>query len=226
MATRFLCLLCLVASVHATAALAQDRIRIDIKNEYHAKLNFGVLGKSSREGKDTVEGVLELQGSQYIGIVTADVDSTLHTAGLGGVGSCGPARYHNSQQLLATGHEEVDFNPHVQLVDPATITGQVSNKYLRLEIAPAPGTALQPPNPDPDQDQVIDCHTMIETEAGRFLPLNDSRWTTEGIGYIIALPSSGTINYTDRTVSGPGGEQIGPFQAEKSIWTIEVERLP
>ncbi len=227
MATRFLCLLCLAASVHATAALAQDRIRISIKNEYLATLNFGVLGKGSRDGTDKVDGVLERRGGQYIGIVTADVDSKQQMSGLGGVGSCGPPdnRYENTQQLQVTGHSEDGFNPHVQSVDPATMTGQVSNKYLRLEFVPAPGRTL-PPNPDPAQDHVINCHTMIETEAGKFLPLNDSRWTMKGGGYIIALPSSGKIKYTDRTVSGPGGEQIGPFHAEKSIWTIEVERLP
>jgi hypothetical protein len=48
----------------------------------------------------------------------------------------------------------------------------------------------------------------------------------EGGGYIIRLPSSGKINYTDNTVPTIGGQQIGPFDAKKSIWTIQVERLP
>lgn len=226
MATRFLCLLCLAASVNATATLAQDRIRISIKNEYITTLNFGVLGKGSRDGSDKVEGVLQRRGDQYSGIVTAVVGSTQQMSGLGGVGNCGPARYEGSQQLQVTGHSATGFNADVQSVNPATMTGQVSNQYLRLEFIPAPGTELQPPNPDPDQDQVIECHTMIETEAGRFLPLNDSRWTMEGGGYIIALPSSGKINYTDKTVPTAGGTQMGPFNAKKSLWTIEVERLP
>ena len=73
---------------------------------------------------------------------------------------------------------------------------------------------------------MIDCHTLIDTVSGiAFLPLNDSRWTTEGVGYIILLPSSGTLGYTDLTVDSPAGHQIGPFKADKSVWTIEVERL-
>jgi hypothetical protein len=75
-------------------------------------------------------------------------------------------------------------------------------------------------------DLVIDCHTLIDTLSGiAFLPLNDSRWTMEGGGYIIALPSSGTLVYRDETVPTAGGAQLGPFSAMKSDWTITVERL-
>ncbi len=222
MATRILCLFCLAASLHSTEALAQERFRISIKNEYIVTLNFGPLGKGSRDGTDTVGGVLERQGNKYAGIVTASVNSTQTLSGLGGIGSCGPGTYQNSQQLQVIGHEASGFNPTVQTVD---LTAAAGRKYLILEFIPPPGVALQPPNPNPGQDQVIDCHTIIETEAGRFLPLNDSRWTMAGGGYIIALPSSGTITYTDNTVAA-GGAKLGPFTAKKSIWTIRVERLP
>jgi len=222
MPSKKLCLLFLAVTLNAPVALAQDRIRISIKNEYNTTLDFGVLGKGSREGTDTADGVLEFQAGEYKGIVTAWVSSTQTLAGLGGVGSCGPGTYRNSQQLQVVGRSVSGFNPAVQTV---TLNPATSTEYLSLEFVPAPGTALQPPNPDPGQDHVIDCHTMIETEAGTFLPLNDSRWTMEGGGYIVALPSSGTINYTDDTVSA-GGAQIGPFKVKKSIWTIQVERLP
>ena len=221
MTSKILCLLWLAATLNAPAALAKDRIRISIKNDYEVSLNFGVLGKGSREGTDTADGVLELQAGEYQGIVTAWVSSTQTMAGLGGVGSCAGS-YRNSQELQVVGRSVHGFNSAVQTV---TFSPTPSAKYLMLEFVPVPGTALQPPNPNPGQDQVIDCHTIIETEAGRFLPLNDSRWTMEGGGYIIAVPSSGTINYTDDTVSA-GGAQIGPFKVKKSIWTIQVERLP
>jgi len=222
MPSKILCLLFLAVTLNAPVALAQDRIRISIKNEYNETLDFGVLGKGSREGTDMTDGVLELHAGEYKGIVTAWVSSTQTLAGLGGVGSCGPGSYRNSQQLQVVGRRVSGFNAAVQTV---TFNPAPSTEYLLLEFVPAPGTALQPPNPNPGQDQVIDCHTMIETEAGTFLPLNDSRWTMKGGGYIIALPSSGTINYTDDTVSA-GGAQIGPFKVKKSIWTIQVKRLP
>jgi hypothetical protein len=210
-----------------TSPAAPSRIRISIKNEYVATLDFGALGHGSRDGTDTAEGVLELRGGKYVGTVTAKVVSTQALAGP--VGSCGPGRYENSQELQVTGHAESGFNPDVQTVNlsQATGTGRVSGEYLRLEFAPVPGTELQPPNPNPDQDQVIACHTIIETESGRFLPLNDSRWTMAGGGYIIALPSTGVLDYTDsQTVAGPGqGLPAMPFDVKKSIWTIRVERL-
>ncbi len=258
MPSKNLCLLFLAVTLNASVALAQDRIRISIKNDYNASLNFGVLGKGSREGIDTADGVLEFQAGEYCigtdtaddvpalgagqycigtdaadgvlgfesgvykGTVTAWVSSTQTLTGLGGVGNCGPGTYRNLQQLQVVGRRASGFNPLVQTV---TLNPATSTEYLSLIFLPVPGAELQPPNPNPDQDQVIDCHTIIESEAGRFLPLNDSRWTMEGGGYIIALPSSGTINYTDDTVSA-GGAQIGPFKVNKSIWTIQVERLP
>jgi hypothetical protein len=223
MPSKILCLLWLAATFNAPLALAQDRIRISIKNDYNASVDFGVLGKVLREGTDTADGVLEFQAGKYTGVVEAWVSSTQTVTGLGGVGSCGPGTYRNSQQLQVVGRSVSDFNPAVQAVtfNPATGT-----KYLSLEFVPVAGAELQPPNPNPDQDQVIDCHTVIETEAGRFLPLNDTRWTMEGGGYIIALPSSGALNYTDETVPAAGGAQLGPFNAKKSVWTITVERLP
>jgi hypothetical protein len=224
-----------VVTITVTAAAGagvSSRIRISIRNEYDARLDFGVLGKGSRTGTDRAEGVLERRGSQYVGIVTASVDSTQTMAGL--TGSCGPANYRDSQKLRVTGYPESQFNPQVQSVHSATIRGQASSEFLRLVFAPEtmtsqqPGPRLPPSGPqDPFlEDLVISCHTLIDTTSGiAFLPLNDSRWTTEGIGYIILLPSSGTLNYTDNTVDSPGGAQLGPFMANKSVWTIEVERL-
>ena len=230
MLSKILCLLFLAVTLNASVALAQDRIRISIKNEYLATLNFGVLGKGSRDGTDRAEGVLERQGDKYVGIVDAVVVSTQQLTGLGGVGSCGPGRFEDSQKLRVIGHSENSFNPQVQSVDPATMTGQASNKYLRLEFTPETMPTLQPDirlPQDMHPDLVVACHTLIDTLSGiAFLPLNDSRWTMEGGGYIIVLPSSGKINYTDMTVPGSGGAQLGPFNAVKSVWTIEVERLP
>ena len=203
-------------------------IRISIRNEYVAKFDFGPLGKGSRNGTDTAEGVLRRQGNQYVGIVDAAVDSDQTLGGLGQ--KCGPATYRGSQKLKVIGHPVDGFNPLVQSVDAATLTGQASNDYLALEFAPETMTSQQTSLRLPEQmlpELVVACHTLIDTLSGiAFLPLNDARWTMEGGGYVIRLPSSGTINYTDRAVPTAGGAQLGPFHADKSVWTIEVERLP
>ena len=217
------------AAILALAARADQLtpgspIRISIKNEYEGRLDFGPLGKGSRDGIDTVDGVLKFEAGKYVGIVTAHVTSTQMLAGPFGV-NCGPGHYVNSQQLQVTGHGEIGFNDNVQTVSYPANSGTAS-EYLLLEFVPVPGADLQPPNPNPGQDQVIDCHTVIETPAGRFLPLNDSRWTIEGGGYIIGLPASGKLIYTDTAVAAGAPAQIGPFKVNKSVWTIEVERLP
>jgi hypothetical protein len=203
-------------------------LRVSIKNEYVAKLNFGPLGKGSRDGTDTAEGVLRRQGNTYVGIVDAAVDSNQTLSGL--TGSCGPARYQNSQKLKVIGNPVDGFNPYVQSVDAATLTGQASNEFLALEFSPETMTSHQTSPRLPEQrlpDLVISCHTLIDTLSGiAFLPLNDTRWTMDGGDYVIRLPSSGTIRYIDKTVPAAGGAQLGPFHAEKSVWTIEVERVP
>lgn len=211
---------------------AHGDVRISIKNEYIAELNFGPLGNGKRTGTDTAKGVLRLQGSEYVGSVDAAVDSTQRVSGLGT--NCGPATYKDSQKLKVTGHPADGFNPQVQTVAFTQATGSgrpgnASNEYLILEFSPETMTSQQPGPRRPEAmlpELVINCHTLIDTLSGiAFLPLNDSRWTMEGGGYIINLPSSGVLDYTDNTVAAGVGATIGPFTAKKSLWTIQVERL-
>ena len=203
-------------------------IRVSIRNKYDAKLNFGPLGKGARDGTDTAGGVLRRQGSMYVGVFDAAVNSSQAVSGLGQ--NCGPATYQGSQRLKVIGHPVGGFNPLVQSVNTASVTGQTSNEYLALEFSPETMTSHQTGPRLPEQmlpDLVVACHTLIDTLSGiAFLPLNDTRWTMEGGGYVIRLPSSGTVRYTDKTVPTAGGAQLGPFHAEKSVWTIEVQRLP
>ena len=218
------------AATAPAATPASGAIKISIKNEYEAKLDFGPLGKGSRDGTDRAEGVLRPDGDKYVGTVDAVVVSHQTLAGM--VGSCGPATYEDSQKLQVTGHSVSGFNPAVQSVsnNQATSTGRPSNKFLLLEFVPATRTTQQPSNPPPNQDMIVNCHTLIESEATAqsgmaFLPLNDSRWTMKGGGYIIVLPLSGVLEYTDTTIAA-GATFPGPFKPQKSIWTIRVERLP
>ena len=212
---------------------APGGIRISIRNEYIAELNFGPLGNGTRTGTDTAKGVLRRQGSEYVGTVDADVDSTQRVSGLGN--NCGPATYRGLQKLKVTGRPVGGFNSLVQTVAFTQATGSgrpgnASNEYLILEFAPETMTSQQTSLRRPEDmlpDLVISCHTLIDTLSGiAFLPLNDSRWTMEDGGYIVVLPSSGVLDYTDNTVAAGTGATIGPFKAKKSIWTIQVERLP
>jgi hypothetical protein len=222
---RIFCLSWLAVVLNVPVALGDpgaNSIWISIENKYKANIDMGPLGKSTRDGKDRIEGVLERQGSEYVGIVDAVVESTLGTSGL--AGTCGPSRYEDSQKLRVTGHVVDGFNANVQTItfDPATNTGSQSSEFLLLEFVPETATTQQPQTPS--TDQVVACHTLIETPSGTsFLPLNDSRWTQPGGGYIIATPSSGVLNYTDNTVAVGDAQKIGPFVADESVWTIKVE---
>jgi hypothetical protein len=220
----------------ATTTPAPGGIRISITNVYEVALDFGPLGNGSRDGTDKAEGVLKRQGRDYVGIVEANVVSNQAMHGL--IGGCGPADYKDSQKLRVIGHPVSGFNQLVQSVDPATM-GQASNEYLSLEFAPETMTSQQPKlrlppkmakAEDEEGDLVVSCHTLIDTLSGiAFLPLNDSRWTMDGGGYIIVLPTSGVLNYTDDTLAvKPNALPLPtvPFNAKKSLWTIQVERLP
>jgi hypothetical protein len=208
---------------HAAPATA-DKIWISITNDYEAKLNFGPLGKGDRKGKDRAEGTLTRQGADYVGIVDAEVVSKQQVKGLGQ--NCGPADYNDSQELKVIGRRVGGFNDEVQ--NPTASTGQPSNEFLILEFIPETHTRQEPQARDPVTNGLeVNCHTLIETPAGiPFLPLNDSRWTMEGGGYIIQLPASGTLDYTDTAVAEGNPQTIGPFQVLKSVWKVTVKRLP
>ena len=219
----------MILSAHAAApAPAPGKIWISITNEYEAKLNFGPLGKGSRKGTDRAEGTLARQNVDYVGIVDAEVESTQQVKGLGQ--NCGPAQYNDSQQLKVIGRHVGGFNYEVQSAtyDQTASTGQPSNEFLILEFIPETHTRQEPQARDPVTNGLeVNCHTLIETPAGiPFLPLNDSRWTLDGGGYIIQLPASGELDYTDTAVAEGAPKTIGPFQVTKSIWKIKVIRLP
>ena len=207
-------------------APSQAAIRISIKNEYNVKLDFGPLGKGTRDGIDSAGGVLNRQGRDYVGIVTANVISNQLVSGLGR--ACGPAQYRDSQKLRVTGRIVGGFSQAQSVAfNQPTSPSNASTEYLSLEFAPETRTSQEPANSDPETGQrTVSCHDLIETPSGKwFLPLNDARWTQEGGGYVIALPSSGVLDYTDTTVP-QGTMPIGPLQVKSSVWTVRVERLP
>jgi hypothetical protein len=221
------------ASPPAAAASSSGRIWISITNEYESHLNFGPLGSGHRNGTDRAEGTLTRLGTNYVGTVDAEVVSTQQVGGM--ERNCGPTDYVDSQTLKVTGRPASGFNDLVQSVTPTS--GQPSNEFLVLEFVPETATTQQPQNRNPGEDTVVKCHTLIETEATvtntqtgwsdiLFLPLNDSRWTMKGGGYIIRLPASGELDYTDTAVAEGDPQTVGPFQVKKSVWKIKVIRLP
>jgi hypothetical protein len=229
MRSGILCVSWLAATLSPATALTDDAVRISIINEYEATIDFGFLGKGTRGGVDEVKGVLRRQGSQYVGVVDAHVVSSQELKGLGGTGNCGPETYDDSQKLRVVGRDVDDFNFDVQSIDYTV--GGPGNDHFLLEFTPETPTTQQPSDRSDNGDYFVKCHTLIESEATArsgmpFLPLNDSRWTQPGGGYIIALPSSGVLEYFDYEVPEGDGVTRGPFQAKKSMWKIRVERLP
>jgi len=231
MATRCLWLLFLATSIPLANAQtaapptspAKGPIRISIKNEYTVDLNFGPLGGGGRIGTDEAKGVLEWQDGEYVGTVTATVDSNQTITGL--IGKCGPGHYKQSQELTVVGRDVDDFNSLSQSV--TYNSGSAGNEHLSLKFKPK--TAIPLPTRGDNGDLNVACHTLIERPQGfPFLPLNDTRWTAPEGGYIIVLPATGVLNYTDdQLAGGQGGDALSPvFNVYNSRWTIEVERLP
>jgi hypothetical protein len=184
------------------------------------------LGSVHRNGTDEVEGVLEKRGNEYVGTVTAKVDSRQTVRGMFGIGDCTAGHYVDSQELNVVGRVVVSgFNARTQTVSAnATAAG---NEYLALTFTPTTRTRQEPATRNMNEDLVIACHTLIDTPSGiAFLPLNDARWTMPQGGYVIALPAEGVLNYTDNTVPGASGAAAAPLaNVTKSLWTIRVERL-
>jgi hypothetical protein len=231
MSSRTLCLLWVAATLNVTAALAQGAaaptpaptpggIRISIKNVYTVTLDFGPLGKGWRKGIDGVVGVLKRQGNEYVGSVNADINAIQKLSSP--FRNCPEAATKGKQQLKITGRPISGFGPFQTIkYDRSTSTGRETGEFLELRVYPE--TAPQMSKVDP-------CHELLEVEAGIFiLPLNDSRWSLAEEGYIIVLPSSGVLIYTDDAVAAkkpaPGPLPL-PLDAKESLWTIQVERLP
>jgi hypothetical protein len=242
MAIRFLWLMFLATSIPlanaqtaaapAAAAAAKRPIRISVKNEYVVDLDFGPLGNGRRSGTDSAEGELKWQGGKYVGSVTAKVSSLQSIAGL--VGDCGPGHYNKSQKLDVVGKRVDGFNSESQSVDydRAASTGRESSEFLLLSFVPHTDPLNPMPLPDRDDNGqlLVACHTLIERPQGDpYMPFNDSRWTTDQSGYVIVLPATGVLHYTDSTVpegSSWGSAYAPMFKVHKSIWTVEIDRLP
>lgn len=197
-------------------------IAIYIVNVYNVDLNFGPLGKGHREGIDEVSGKLTRQGSKYVGTVDANVDSI---QSLGGLGRGCSGSYDDKQKLKVTAHKADPFVYNV-----SRYTGNPSNEYFMLEFAPATKPGRQPATFNEETNQLsVDCHDLIippDFSGSAFLPFNDTRWTSldeePKRGYVIRLPVSGVLTYTD--TQSPG--DAGLFKVNKSVWTIRVERSP
>ena len=227
-------LLWVAATLNVTAALAQGaaaptpsakprEIRISIKNAYYVTLDLGPVGKGWRRGIDGVVGVLKRQANnEYIGSVTADINAlqTLKSP----LRNCPEAATKGEQQLKIIGRPVSGFGPFQTITyDRSASTGRETGDFLELRVYPE--IAHQPVMSKNDP-----CLELLEVEAGNFiLPLNDSRWSLDQEGYIIVLPSSGLLIYSDDAVAKkirrPTALQT-PLDAQESLWTIRVERLP
>ena len=224
-------LLWVAATLNVTVAMAQGAaaptpaakpggIRISIKNAYTSTLDLGPLGKGWRKGIDEVVGVLKRQGNEYVGSVTADINALQKLSSP--LRNCPEAATKGKQQVKITGRPVSGFGPFQTITyDRGASTGRETGEFLELRVWPE--TAPQMSAKDP-------CLELLEVEAGLFiLPLNDSRWALSEEGYIIVLPASGLLMYSDDAVAKRrlrSDPLKPPLDAEESLWTIRVERLP
>jgi hypothetical protein len=221
-----------------------DKIGIYIANDYDVDMNLGPLGNGHRNGIDEISGILSGQGGTYTGTVDASVDSNQRVAG--GIGAGCAGHYSGVQKLKVIAHFVDGFSNLIQQVNWSQSTGSPSSGYLMLEFTPSTKPPFQPTNFNAVTNQLtVDCHDLIipqgdddvddsayatrppgfdpsRFEGIAFLPLNDTRWTTKGQGYIIRLPTSGLLKYKD--IQPPGN--VGLFKLNKSVWSVQIARSP
>jgi hypothetical protein len=199
-----------------------DTIRVSIANEYLAVLELSMLGLGThyRSGTDSADGTLERQeDGSWRGIVTAHAKSVQQLSDPSR--RCSGDDFEGSQLLRVVGDPVSGFSPAQTIkYDPAT-SGRRGGGFLALEFQPAAAARVVDDDP---------CQTKPLPPGGSlpFLPLNDARWTLPEARYVIELPTSGLISYSDGTVNTmPGGGMAPgvPVHAY-SNWTIRVERTP
>jgi hypothetical protein len=168
-------------------------LKVDIENEYRDLQIVVGNGFAKGSGTDEASGFLALlDDGTYRGLLDASVSGSFTGAAVGT--DCSDT-FSGTQQLLAIGTPDI-LGQTVSLrfypaSPPALSTGSCT-------------TAIPFPGGGPDFQP-----------AGRFLPFNDTRWTTQ-IGFQIDVPATGTQRYTIPSLSGLQGT---------STWTIEVERI-
>ncbi len=195
-------------------------LRIDIKNEYVARIDLGPLGGGNRSGTDTLKGTLVKQADgSYAGTVDAKADLNQELHGPFGM-NCPMAHYVVEQKLLIRTRPETDWNAASQVTfNTSAGPGRRSGKFVSLDVIPAEAPSLASNT----------CLTMyvLPASSHELLPLNDGRWTQPGHGYTIELPASGKLVWEDETVNtylDPGRPSPVPANAF-SRWEVEVEAL-
>jgi hypothetical protein len=72
-----------------------------------------------RNGTDEVEGVLQKRGNEYVGTVTAKVDSRQTVRGMFGIGDCTAGHYVDSQELNVVGRRSIPSScPRSSAISP------------------------------------------------------------------------------------------------------------
>ncbi len=212
-----------MAVVFATASYA-DELHIRIENKYAAGFDLGFVGKGTRKGTDVVEGDLTQQpDGTWKGEVKADVDMNQELIGPLGA-TCPMTQYLGKQKLKVVAFPADGFSPAQTIAfDSNAGPGQRSGKQLALkfEAAEAPSFTL----PAQFDETCVTLYQRTE-HSFKFLPLNDTRWTEPRVHYIIELPESGLLVWTDDTVNPAQAEStpLAGFATADSHWKVRAER--
>jgi hypothetical protein len=160
-------------------------------------------------------GTLTFQSdSTWTGVVEAKVRFKQAMEAFG-VAVCPEADYEGSQRLQLSGTKAGGFNPASQTIIYST--GTADGGFLELTVQPV----------GPPVMNSMDCLSLYEDAAWSFplLPLNDARWNQLTSGYVIGLPQSGLVVYTDSTLRA-FQTNLNPAQpaGASSSWKIRVDR--
>jgi hypothetical protein len=190
-------------------AVAEDKIRIRIENNYVARLNLGFLVTGEREGTDILDGTLTLQpNGAWVGTVTAEAH--IKKQELKGLGAtCPRAKFKGKQPVRMVAKPAPEgFSGYHSISNQS---GRTDAGHLVLEVE-----ALADPTVELEEGDCIDMY-QAGMNSPKLVPLNDARWTQPPYGYVIGLPRSGVLEYDDQTHQD---QALG-----ESHWKVRVERL-
>jgi hypothetical protein len=206
------------------STLAADEIYVDIWNSYNTTLAAMGMAGVQREGVDIAQGTLTRDGDVYRGVLTARAYGSMNMRSV--LGNCSD-NSRATQEILAVAHIE---EPSRGFTTGQTALGGTAPAFdLTFYFFPvsAPMFILMPT-----------CQTVIGFEGygtgpydnqapypwlpqvqprGEFIPLNDTRWTTQN-GLLLHAPmAGGEIGYSDNSDTVPS-EQVF------SEWVIYMSR--
>ncbi len=204
--------------------IAHDEIYVSIWNQYNTTLSAMGMAGVQRQGADVAEGTLARDGDVYSGVLTVRAYGSMNMRSV--LGNCSD-NSRAMQEILAVAHIEEPSTGYT--AGQTAIGGDPAAFDLTFYFFPvtAPMFLVMPT-----------CQTVIGFEGygtgaydneapypwlpqvqprGEFIPLNDTRWSTQNGLRLHAPVAGGEVGYRDESDTVPS-EQVF------STWTIYMSR--